>query len=310
MKEETIFRLPSLYRDDFRVKAYTFGDGSNDVAVVGAMRGNEYQQLYTASKLIQRLKELELKNRIIKGHSITVIPCVNPSSMNIHKRFWPIDNTDINRMFPGYDRGETTQRIAAALFDRVKDSRYGIQFASFYMPGSFVPHVRMMKTGYEDLILAKQFGLPYVILHAPRPFDTATLNYNWQIWGTKAFSIYTTSTAEIDHDSSKQAIEAILNFLSKEGIIRYTGREGYISRVVETGDLITLRALKSGFLEPLRKGGEYAEKGEVLARILDTYTSEVLSEITSPVDGVIEFSSNEPITYENTTIFKLIRDED
>ena len=123
MKEETIFRLPSLYRDDFRVKAYTFGDGSNDVAVVGAMRGNEYQQLYTASKLIQRLKELELKNRIIKGHSITVIPCVNPSSMNIHKRFWPIDNTDINRMFPGYDRGETTQRIAAALFDRVKDSR-------------------------------------------------------------------------------------------------------------------------------------------------------------------------------------------
>ena len=105
MKEETIFRLPSLYRDDFRVKAYTFGDGSNNVAVVGAMRGNEYQQLYTASKLIQRLKELELKNRIIKGHSITVIPCVNPSSMNIHKRFWPIDNTDINRMFPGYDRG-------------------------------------------------------------------------------------------------------------------------------------------------------------------------------------------------------------
>lgn len=79
---------------------------------------------------------------------------------------------------------------------------------------------------------------------------------------------------------------------------------------METGDLITLRALKSGFLEPLRKGGEYAEKGEVLARILDTYTSEVLSEITSPVDGVIEFSSNEPITYENTTIFKLIRDED
>ena len=48
MKEETIFILPSLYRDDFRVKAYTFGDGSNDVAVVGAMRGNEYQQLYTA----------------------------------------------------------------------------------------------------------------------------------------------------------------------------------------------------------------------------------------------------------------------
>ncbi|MGN0905735.1 MAG: M14 family metallopeptidase, partial [Bullifex sp.] len=224
--------------------------------------------------------------------------------------FWPIDNTDINRMFPGYDKGETTQRIAAALFDRVRNSRYGIQFASFYMPGTFVPHVRMMKTGYEDLILAKQFGLPYVILHNPRPFDTATLNYNWQIWDTKAFSIYTTSTAEIDQDSSRQAIEAILNFLSKEGIIRYTGREGYISRVVETSELITLRAENAGFLETLRKGGDNIQKGETLARILDTYTSEVLSEIKSPVDGIIEFSSNEALTYENTTIFKLIKDED
>lgn len=310
MKEETIFTLPSLYRDDFRIKSYTFGEGNSDVSVVGAMRGNEYQQLYTASKLIARLKELELRNRIIKGHSITVIPCVNPSSMNIHKRFWPIDNTDINRMFPGYDKGETTQRIASALFEKVKDSRYGIQFASFYMPGSFVPHVRMMKTGYEDLILAKQFGLPYVILHNPRPFDTATLNYNWQIWNTNAFSIYTTSTAEIDPDSSKQAVEAILNFLSKEGIIRYTGREGYISRVVGTDELITLRAEKAGFLETYRRGGDCVEQGEILARILDTYTCEVSAEIKSPVDGVIEFSSNEPITYENTTIFKLIRDED
>ena len=45
MKEETIFRLPSLYRDDFRVKAYTFGDGSNDITMlkaagIGVVMGN------------------------------------------------------------------------------------------------------------------------------------------------------------------------------------------------------------------------------------------------------------------------------
>ena len=32
--------------------------------------------------------------------------------MNVGKRFFPVDNTDINRMFPGYDKGETTQRLA------------------------------------------------------------------------------------------------------------------------------------------------------------------------------------------------------
>lgn len=84
----------------------------------------------------------------------------------------------------------------------------------------------MMKTGYEDTKTALEFGLPNVILHTPRPFDTTTLNYNWQIWGVKAFSLYTTTTETIDPSSSKQAIDAILSFLSKEGIIRFTGKEG------------------------------------------------------------------------------------
>ena len=82
----------------------------------------------------------------------------------------------------------------------------------------------MMKTGYEDTKTALEFGLPNVILHTPRPFDTTTQNYNWQIWGIKAFSLYTTTTETIDPSSSKQAVDAILNFLSKEGIIRFTGR--------------------------------------------------------------------------------------
>ena len=31
------------------------------------------------------------------------------------------------------------------------------------------------------------FGLPYAFIRTPRPYDTTTLNYNWQIWETKAF---------------------------------------------------------------------------------------------------------------------------
>lgn len=57
-------------------------------------------------------------------------------------------------------------------------------------------------------------------------------------------------------------------------------------------------------------GGEYVEKGEPIARILDTYSAHVLSEITSPVDGTIGFSSSSPLIHENTTIFKIIKDED
>ena len=64
-----------------------------------------------------------------------------------------MDKTDINRMFPGYANGETTQRIAAAVFEALNGFEYGIQLASYYVPGDFIPHVRMLKTGYEDHII-------------------------------------------------------------------------------------------------------------------------------------------------------------
>ena len=73
-----------------------------------------------------------------------------------------MDKTDINRMFPGYANGETTQRIAAAVFEALNGFEYGIQLASYYVPGDFIPHVRMLKTGYEDVETARLFGMRYV----------------------------------------------------------------------------------------------------------------------------------------------------
>lgn len=105
----------------------------------------------------------------------------------------------------------------------------------------------MMKTGYENVELAKQFGLPYVVLYAPRPFDTTTLNYNWQIWETNAFSVYTTNTARVDRTSARQAVEAILTFMAKQGLIRYEGEVGCVSRVIESERFISLRAESAAF---------------------------------------------------------------
>lgn len=310
MERKVLFEIEGLYRDDFRVTGFVFGEGEPALCVVGSMRGNENQQLFACSQLIKKLAELEEKGRILPGKQILVIPCVNPYSMNIKKRFWSIDNTDINRMFPGYSEGETTQRIAAGVFEAVKDYPFGIQFASFYMPGAFVPHVRMMKTGYENVKLAQQFGLPYVVLHDPRPFDTTTLNYNWQIWETNAFSIYTTNTVRLDKESAGRAVEAILNFMSKQGMIKYHGYDGYISQVIESDDFVSVRADQAGFFEAYVKPGEEVVKGQVLARIWDTYLGTLRSALYAPVPGTVAFVQDEPMTYEDTAVLKLIKKEE
>lgn len=309
MKKQTIYEIKSLYRDNFRVTGYEFGKGSKSVCVVGSIRGNEIQQLYVCSQLVKRLKKMEEEGKIKKGHKILVVPSVNPYSMNIKKRFWPTDNTDINRMFPGYNLGETTQRIAAGVFEVIKEYKYGMQLASFYMPGKFTPHIRMMKAGFENVELAKEFGMPYVILRNTRPYDTTTLNYNWQIWETNAFSIYTTTTAQADKESAGTAIRSILTFLAKQGIVEYHGHEGYISMVVEDTDMIPVRTKVAGIFEGAVSVGEEVAKGQILASVINPYEGEVEEILRSPADGIVFFAHDDPLTYANTAVYKLIARE-
>ena len=101
MKKDIIFSLSSPYRDDFRVTGYRFGKGEKSCCIIGSLRGNEIQQLYMCSQLVKTLEALERKGDIAYDREILIIPSINSYGTNIGKRFWCLDNTDINRMFPG-----------------------------------------------------------------------------------------------------------------------------------------------------------------------------------------------------------------
>ena len=195
MREEVLFTLDTPYRQPLAVKGWFFGTpGQKTLAVMGALRGNEIQQMYVCSQLIRQLDALEQAGALSADCGILVIPCANQFSMNVGRRFWAADNTDINRMFPGYDAGETTQRIAARIFAALQGYTYGVHVTSLYLPGNCLGHLRIMETGYQSPEIARDFGLPYIALRQPHPYDTTTLNYNWQIWDTHTFSLYTPAT--------------------------------------------------------------------------------------------------------------------
>ncbi|MCM1056062.1 MAG: M14 family metallopeptidase [Firmicutes bacterium] len=306
MNKRIIYELKGIYRDTFRVTGYEFGAGEAEVCIVGSSRGNEAQQIYCCSQLVKKLKQLEDEGRITDGHKILIIPSINPYSMNIQKRFWSTDNTDINRMFPGYDLGETTQRIADGVFREISEYRFGIQFTSFYMPGDFVPHVRLMDEGFSDPETARQFGLPYVIIRRVRPYDTTTLNYNWQVWNTQAFSLYTSTTSRIDRNSAGQAVLAVMNFLSGQGLLKYSIPDRLHSKIVHDEDMILIKTAKSGIFEPMVKAGDEVRTGQPLANILDPYEGDILETLYAPFNMVVFFVHNEPLTYANTAVIKLI----
>lgn len=128
------------------------------------------------SNLIKTLKLLEERRCLDENLGIMIVPSVNPYSLNTSTRFWATDNTDINRMFPGY----------------------------------------------ENVEVAKEFAMPYIMLRNPKPYDTTTLNYEWQVWGTQAFSIYTPGTDQVDVKQARYGIDAVIKSPC-EGCLFYHG---------------------------------------------------------------------------------------
>ena len=185
--------------------------------------------------------------------------------------------------------------------------RHGIHFASFYLPGDFVPHVRIMNTGYQTSSLGNLFGLPYVVMRDPQPIDTTTLNYNWQIWESNAFSVYTKETDEIEERSAQQAVAAVLRYLSRVGVLKYNCHGGYLSTVVQESGLANVLTSAGGIFRRLVEPGEEVEYGQKLGVILDPFTADVVAEILCPTSGVVFFAMKKPLATEHEVAFKIIR---
>lgn len=129
--------------------------------------------------------------------------------------------------------------------------------------------------------LGNLFGLPYVVMHTPKPIDTTTLNYNWQIWESNAFSFYTKETAHTDEDSAAQAVSAVLRYLSRVGVVKYTCHSGYLSTAINENDLATVLTPAGGIFHVLRVPGQEVEYGDTIGEILDPFTAEIVAPVTA-----------------------------
>ncbi len=166
--------------------------------------------------------------------------------------------------------------------------------------------MKMMRTGFIDSRLMKRFGLPYAIIRTPRPYDTTTLNYNWQVWETKAFSLYAESTDHIDEVSADMAVNAILRFLSESGMIQYTIHKGYQTEILREEQIVQSKAPCGGIFRSAVTVGAEVTAGQKLGEMIDPMDAEILAEITAPQDGVVYYQLDRPLIIEGAVLYKTI----
>jgi len=306
MKKDVILSVPSYFRDDMNVMGYRFGKGEKTCAVMGALRGSEVQQLYVCARLVAFLREVERDGGIMPGKSVLVVPTAISLPMNVGDRLWSPENMDINRRFPGNSEGATTERIAAALFDKLKAYKYGVHLTSFYQPGEFVPHVRMMKTGRQNPELGREFGLPYIYVRTPRISDQTTLNYCWQLAGTQAYSLYAGQTKEINEEAAEQTLRAIVRFLNRRGVIRSDVASGGVSSIITNDDLLTVSSSAAGLLRRVKHAGAHVRRGEQLAFIINPLDGSVKEVLKTPVTGMLFFIQEGPFVTEHSPVFQVL----
>lgn len=304
-------RLDVPYRERLYVDGFEFGsqEGTPTCSIVGQMRGDEVQQAYTCASIVDRLRQLEQRGAVADGVRILVIPCANPFSMNVASRFWPTDGTDVNRSFPGDAHGDTTDRVAAGIFEAVRGSTYGIQMASFNQHGDFLPHVRVTRAGSvsEDALkMALGFRMPCVVARDPTPFDKGTLNYCWQECGTYAFSLYGTTTERIDRASAARVTSAVMRFCAKHDLLAAPATGGTESIQIDEADLRSVRTETSaGYLESHVRPGDHVRQGQEMGLVRDAFDTHVTERLVAPAAGRVFFSRTQPLVQQQMVVYRI-----
>ena len=67
MKREILYTMKMPYRQDFLLEGFRFGEGEKSCAVVGGIRGDEVQQMYTCARLVKALAEIEQRGNLAAG---------------------------------------------------------------------------------------------------------------------------------------------------------------------------------------------------------------------------------------------------
>jgi predicted deacylase len=222
------------------------------------------------------------------------------------ERHWPLDKTDINAMFPGFDQGETSQRIAHHLFEQIKEVEWGVELEDRRDYYDCMPYVRLINSGFEAREAAAYFGLQFAHLRDFCPADAGSLQYNWAVWNTKTFGLSFGQKRQVESKTTHQILDALIRFLAKIGAIRTDIFEGYKTNLIEQSAITLVAAQQAGIFEARHPVGEFVKKGDLLGKIFDSLDGSLREKLYAPVDGMVTCRYHYPLIYQNTIAYRMI----
>jgi predicted deacylase len=263
--------------------------------VTAAIHGDEL----TGVEVIRRLLMHKSIDRI-RG-TLIAIPVVNVYGFVSKSRYLP-DRRDLNRSFPGSEKGSMASRLANVVMSQiVTHCTHIVDFHSAAVDRQNLPQIRAKISGEPEIeALARAFGVPVILDSNLLEGSFRSTAYGLGI----PILVYEAGEAlRFDEVSIRAGVRGVLNVMSALGM-RLNRKEPRFSATMIANTSRWVRAPQSGILRALVAIGGKVAKGDTLAFVNDPL-GENSGSVSSPVDGIIIGKTNLPLVFEGEAIFNI-----
>jgi hypothetical protein len=291
--------LPKLYNTPTQLPIRVIRSKKDGpiVFVSAAIHGDELNGI----EIIRRLRKLNILKKL-KG-TLILVPVVNVYGMMNLSRYLP-DRRDLNRSFPGSQKGSLAGRVAKIFFDEiVSKCDLGIDLHTASIHKSNLPQVRTNIDNEYTFRLAKAFEAP-VVLHSE--LRDGSLRAVSQEKGVPILLYEAGEALRFDEQSIRIGVKGVVNVLrANEMLPQVTSKKSKKTPIV-TKESKWIRSAESGMLRTIKALGDTVLKNDVIA-FIDEPLGEKSFEILSPFDGIIIGKSEIPLIQEGDAVFHIAK---
>jgi len=266
--------------------------------VSAAIHGDEINGVEIIRRLLRSASLKRLKGTLI------AVPIVNIHGLINHSRYLP-DRRDLNRCFPGSEKGSLAGRIAHLFMEEiVKKSTHGIDLHTGAIHRTNLPQIRANLDDAETEKLARAFEVPVMISSNLRD---GSLREAAAEHGIPMLLYEAGEALRFDEVSIRAGVKGIINVMRDLGMLaplkrkRPNKMEPVIARTSSW-----VRAPESGILRALIPLGGRVKKGTLLGVVADPF-GEQEHEIKSSFSGIVIGRTNLPLVNEGDALYHIAR---
>ncbi|OOV86702.1 succinylglutamate desuccinylase/aspartoacylase family protein [Oceanospirillum linum] len=265
--------------------------------ISAAIHGDEINGVEIIRRLLKQRSLANLSGTLI------VVPIVNVHGFIAHSRYLP-DGRDLNRSFPGSQKGSLAGRLAHTFLTKVvSHATHGIDLHTGARHRANLPQIRFdpeNKTGTE---MAHAFGLP-VVLHSES--KEGTFRKAAADSGIPVILYEAGEALRFDEVCIRAGVNGIINVMRLLGMIRKVRRKKETQEATVALNSVWVRSPTSGILRTLLPLGARTTRGSVIALVADPM-GEFEVEVTAPCEGIVIGRVNLPLVHEGEALFHIAR---